>query len=131
MKILKIVVILLLANTVILSAQQVNQVDDKKETDGFLAFLPESLMSIFEQVNVDRMEDDSFDEDALYHAEDLDEITIGKKQANLSARVKLDLDLAPDMTEIYPLGKGHLIDEWDYRKDEYLINYHQKTAFKI
>ncbi len=103
--------------------KQSNQMDDDKETDGFLAFLPESLMSIFEQVNVDRMEDDSFDEDALYHAEDLDEITIGKKQANLSSRIKMDLDLQPDMTEIYPLGKGHLIDEWDYRKNDYLINY--------
>ncbi|WP_309496597.1 VWA domain-containing protein [Sulfurovum sp.] len=103
--------------------KQSNQMDDDKETDGFLAFLPESLMSIFEQVNIDRMEDDSFDEDALYHAEDLDEITIGKKQANLSSRIKMDLDLQPDMTEIYPLGKGHLIDEWDYRKSDYLINY--------
>ncbi len=100
-----------------------NQMDDNRETDGFLAFLPESLMSIFEQVNVDRMEDDSFDEDALYHAEDLDEITIGKKQANLASRIKMDLDMQPDMTEIYPLGKGHLIDEWDYRKSDYLINY--------
>ena len=103
--------------------KQTNQVDDKHETDGFLAFLPESLMSIFEQVNVDRMEDDSFDENALYHAEDLDEITLGKKQANLSSRIKMDLDLQPDMTEIYPLGKGHLIDEWDYKKSEYLVNY--------
>ena len=103
--------------------KQTNQMDDKHETDGFLAFLPESLMSIFEQVNVDRMEDDTFDEDALYHAEDLDEITLGKKQANLSSRIKMDLDLQPDMTEVYPLGKGHFIDEWDYRKDEYLINY--------
>jgi len=103
--------------------KQTNQINDKKETDGFLAFLPESLMSIFEQVNVDRMEDDSFDENALYHAEDLDEITIGKKQANLSSRIKIDLDLQPDMTEIYPLGEGHFIDEWDYRKDAYLINY--------
>jgi nitric oxide reductase NorD protein len=32
-----------------------------------------------EQVNVDRQENDSFDEDALYNAEDLDEITLGKK----------------------------------------------------
>ena len=103
--------------------KQANEMDDKHETDGFLAFLPESLMSIFEQVNVDRCEDDTFDEDALYHAEDLDEITLGKKQANLSARIKMDLDLQPDMTEIYPLGKGHLIDEWDYRKKDYLINY--------
>jgi len=103
--------------------KQANQIDDTKETNGFLVFLPESLMSIFEQVNVDRMEDDSFDEDALYHAEDLDEITIGKKQANLSSRIKMDLDLQPDMREIYPLGKGHLIDEWDYRINDYLINY--------
>lgn len=103
--------------------KQTNQIDDKKETDGFLAFLPESLMSIFEQVNVDRMEDDSFDENALYHAEDLDEITLGKKQANLSSRIKMDLDLQPDMTEVYPLGKGHFIDEWDYRKSDYLVNY--------
>jgi nitric oxide reductase NorD protein len=103
--------------------KKTNKLDDTKESDGFLAFLPESLMSIFEQVNVDRMEDDSFDEDALYHAEDLDEITIGKKQANLSSRIKMDLDLEVDMTEIYPLGEGHLIDEWDYRKNKYLKNY--------
>lgn len=103
--------------------KQTNQIDDTKETNGFLAFLPESLMSIFEQVNVDRMEDDSFDDNALYHAEDLDEITLGKKQANLSSRIKMDLDLQPDMREIYPLGKGHLIDEWDYRINNYLINY--------
>ena len=103
--------------------KQANQSDDKHETDGFLAFLPESLMSIFEQVNVDRTEDDSFDENALYHAEDLDEITIGKKQANLASRIKMDLDVQADLTEIYPLGKGHLIDEWDYRKKDYLINY--------
>jgi len=103
--------------------KQINQIDDKHETDGFLAFLPESLMSIFEQVNVDRCEDDSFDEDALYHAEDLDEITIGQKQANLSARIKMDLELLPDTTVVYPLGKGHYIDEWDYLKLEYLVKY--------
>jgi len=103
--------------------KQTEQIDDKHETDGFLAFLPESLMSIFEQVNVDRCEDDSFDEDALYHAEDLDEITIGQKQANLSARIKMDLELMPDNTIVYPLGKGHFVDEWDYKKSDYLLKY--------
>lgn len=100
-----------------------SQIDDKKETDGFLSFLPESIMNIMEHVNVDRSEDDSFDEDALYHAEDLDEITLGKKSANLSSRIKMDLDLQPDMSEIYPLGKGHFIDEWDYKAKRYLKNY--------
>jgi len=98
------------------------KIDDSKETDGFMAYLPESIMSILEQVNVDRSEDDSFDEDALYNAEDLDEITLGKKKANLSARLKLDLDLTNESKEEYPLG-NHLIDEWDYSKKDYLKNY--------
>ncbi|MEO1954453.1 MAG: VWA domain-containing protein [Campylobacterales bacterium] len=103
--------------------KQANKSDDKRETDGFFAFLPESLMSIFEQINIDRTEDDSFDEDALYHAQDLDEITLGQKQANLSSRIKMDLDLKPDITEIYPLGSGHFLDEWDYKKDAYLSRF--------
>lgn len=100
-----------------------NQIDDTKETDGFLSFLPDSIMNILEHVNVDRSEDDSFDENALYHAEDLDDITLGKKSANLSSRIKMDLDLQPEMSEIYPLGRGHFIDEWDYRTKQYLKNY--------
>ena len=103
--------------------KQANKMDDKKETDGLLAFLPDAMMSIMEQVNVDRSEDDSFDEDALYNAEDLDEITLGQKKANLSARLKMDLDIAVDSKEEYPLGKGHFIDEWDYSKEVYLKNY--------
>jgi len=103
--------------------KQANKMDDKKETDGFVAFLPESIMSILEQVNVDRAEDDSFDEDALYNAEDLDEITLGQKKANLSARVKMDLDIARNDSEEYPIGKGNFHDEWDYSKGIYLTNY--------
>jgi len=103
--------------------KQADKLDDKKETDGMLMFLPDSLMSIMEQVNVDRSEDDSFDEDALYNAMDLDEITLGNKKANLSARLKMDLDLPTNSNEEYPLGKGHFIKEWDYRKDTYLQNY--------
>ena len=103
--------------------KKANQINDKKETDGFMAFIPEGLMSLLEQVNVDRAEDDSFDEDALYNAEDLDEITLGQKKANLNARVKMDLDLKPNMREEYPLGKGYYIDEWDYTKKKYLKDY--------
>ncbi|MCX6062444.1 MAG: VWA domain-containing protein [Campylobacterales bacterium] len=99
------------------------QIDDKKETDGLLLFLPESIMSFMEQVRVDRQENDSFDEDALYNAEDLDEITLGQKDANLSARIKMDLDISANSVEEYPLGKGHFIDEWDYKKESYLKNY--------
>ena len=103
--------------------KQSSQMDDDKKSDGLLVFLPDSLMSIMEQINVDRSEDDSFDEDALYNAEDLDEITLGKKSANLTARIKMDLDYAVNDAEEYPLGKGHFIDEWDYKKQDYLKGY--------
>jgi len=103
--------------------KKANQIDDEKETDGLLLFLPESLMSFMEQVNVDRQENDSFDEDALYNAADLDEITLGKKDANLSSRVKMDLDISARDVEDYPLGEGFLRDEWDYKKESYLKKY--------
>jgi len=103
--------------------KEANQIDDKKETDGLLAFLPDAMMSIMEKVNVDRSEDDSFDEDALYNAEDLDEITLGAKKANLSARLKMDLNLSVNSKEEYPLGNGHFLDEWDYSKGAYLKKY--------
>ncbi len=103
--------------------KKANQIDDEKETDGLLLFLPESLMSFMEQVNVDRQENDSFDEDALYNAADLDEITLGKKDANLSSRVKMDLDISSREVEDYPLGDGFLRDEWDYKKGIYLKKY--------
>jgi len=103
--------------------KKTEQIEDKKETDGLLLFLPESIMSLMEQVRVDRQENDSFDEDALYNAEDLEEITLGQKDANLSARIKMDLDISANSVEEYPLGKGHFIDEWDYKKEIYLKNY--------
>lgn len=103
--------------------KKAHQMDDKKETDGFMAFLPEGLMSILEQINVDRSEDDSFDEDALYNAQDLDEITLGQKKANLNARIKMDLDLSKNIKDEYPIGNGYYIDEWDYQKKRYLKNY--------
>ncbi len=103
--------------------KKAKQIDDKKKTDGFMAFIPEGMMSILEQVNVDRAEDDSFDEDALYNAQDLDEITLGQKKANLNARLKMDLDIKANMNEEYPIGRGHFIDEWDYTKKSFLKNY--------
>lgn len=99
------------------------QIDDTKETDGLLLFLPESIMSFMEQVRVDRQENDSYDEDALYNAEDLEDIMLGQKDANLSSRIKMDLDISANSIEHYPLGRGHFIDEWDYKKEVYLKNY--------
>jgi len=95
--------------------KQINKSDDN-EADGMLIFLPDSPASFMELVNVDRAQDDSFDEDALENAKDLDEISLGKKQANLAARVKMDLNAMNDDFEVYCVDGGHYIDEWDYNK---------------
>lgn len=103
--------------------KKVEKIDDKSKTDGLLVFLPEGLMSILERVNVDRSEDDSFDENALFNAQDLDEITIGRKKANLNARIKMDLDIENDVIEEYPIKSNFSLDEWDYKKQKYLENF--------
>ena len=53
-----------------------------------MAFLPEGLITISEKINIDRSEDDSDDEDAMFNAKDLDELTLGKKRKGV---VKHDL----------------------------------------
>jgi nitric oxide reductase NorD protein len=103
--------------------KKAEQRDDRKKTDGMLLFLPESIMSFMEQVNVDRQENDSFDDNALYDAQELDEITLGRKDANLNARLKMDLDITAHSVEYYPIGNGHFLDEWDYQKEQYLTRY--------
>jgi len=102
--------------------KQINKSDDN-EADGMLIFLPDSPASFMELVNVDRAQDDSFDEDALENAKDLDEISLGKKQANLAARVKMDLNAMNDDFEVYCVDGGHYIDEWDYNQEKYLNSY--------
>ena len=100
-----------------------SRVDDESETDGFLAFLPEGLMSISERINIDRSEDDSQDDDAGFHAKDLDELTLGKKKKGLASKLKIDLELPTEEIESYAVGEGILHDEWDYRKETYLKDY--------
>ncbi|WP_419773478.1 nitric oxide reductase activation protein NorD [Halarcobacter sp.] len=107
----------------LLMKKKVEKIDDKSKTDGLLVFLPEGLMSILERVNVDRSEDDSFDENALFNAQDLDEITIGRKKANLNARIKMDLDIENATIEEYPIKSNFSLDEWDYKKQKYLENF--------
>ncbi len=102
--------------------KQINKSDDN-EADGMLIFVPDSPASFMELVNVDRAQDDSFDEDALENAKDLDEISLGKKQANLAARVKMDLNAINDDFEVYIIDGGHYVDEWDYKQGKYLNSY--------
>lgn len=100
-----------------------SRTDDESETDGFLAFLPEGLMTISERINIDRSEDDSEDEDAAFNAQDLDELTLGKKKKGLASKLKIDLELPTEEIDTYAVGEGIKLDEWDYTKEVYLKDY--------
>ena len=100
-----------------------SRTNDESETDGFMAFLPEGLMTISERINVDRSEDDSEDEDAAFNAEDLDELTLGKKKKGLASKLKIELELPTEEIDTYSVGEGIKLDEWDYTKEAYLKDY--------
>ncbi len=103
--------------------KQGKRVDDKKKTDGLLVFLPESLFTWSERINVDRSEDDSFDEEAPFIARELEEITLGERRDGLASRLKMDLDLPSADADDYPVGRGIRLPEWHYKRHAHLENY--------
>ena len=80
----------------------------------------EKMLSIAEMVNLNRLVDDEEDEDAHKSAEQLDEITVSPHHKKAAAKIRLDLDLPPDVAAGAPLSGKYRYPEWDYRKGRYL-----------
>ncbi len=95
-----------------------NRIDDSKETDGLLIFQLESLFSWAEQVELDRCQDESLDDDVESVAEDVDIITLSRQRRAGAAKVKFDMDLPAAQNDELPLGDGIRLPEWDYRKSQ-------------
>jgi nitric oxide reductase NorD protein len=100
--------------------KQAQRIDDTKETDGLLVFLPDSLMSWTEQVNVDRCQDDEDDSEPV--ARDVDLITLSRQRKAAAAKVKFDLDLPAEENDELRLGSGIRLPEWHYKKRQLIPN---------
>jgi nitric oxide reductase NorD protein len=100
--------------------KQAQRIDDTKETDGLLVFLPDSLMSWTEQVNVDRCQDE--DDDSEPVARDIDLITLSRQRKASAAKVKFDLDLPAEENDELHLGNGIRLPEWHYKKQRLIPN---------
>ncbi|WP_273207612.1 nitric oxide reductase activation protein NorD [Marinobacter subterrani] len=96
--------------------KQAQRIDDEHETDGLLVFLPDSLMSWTEQINLDRCQDDDSDDDFEQIANDIDLITVSRQRKATAAKVKFDLDLPAAENDELCLGPGIRLPEWHYRK---------------
>jgi nitric oxide reductase NorD protein len=83
----------------------------------------EKLLSLAEMVNVNRGKEDDDEEDARKAADDLDRITVSAHSRKAATRLRLDLDLPPDVQAGGALRGSHLYPEWDYRKGVLLADH--------
>jgi len=76
----------------------------------------EKILSLAEMINVNRGQDDDDEDNAKKAADDLDEITVSPNTKKAATRIRLDLDLPPDVQTGGALTGVHTYPEWDYRK---------------
>jgi nitric oxide reductase NorD protein len=94
--------------------------DGANRRDPFVLNRFEKILAMAEMVNVDRPADDSEDEDAQKAADDLEEITLGRRSGKPATRLKFDLDLPPEALDASRLKADLTYPEWDYRSGSYL-----------
>jgi len=93
-------------------------VEDIDGRNGLIVFRLESLFSWSEYVPVDRTADDTEEEEAERVAEDLDVISLARRNDATASRLRLDLDLPAAAEDDIPLSDGRLLPEWDWRRGE-------------
>lgn len=94
--------------------------DGAAKRDPFILNRFEKILAMAEMVNVDRPADDSEDEDARKAADDLEELSIGRRSGKPATKLKFDLDLPPEVVDPSRLGGERLYPEWNYRSRAYL-----------
>jgi nitric oxide reductase NorD protein len=94
--------------------------DGANRRDPFVLNRFEKILAMAEMVNVDRPADDNEDEDAQKAADDLEEITLGRRSGKPATRLKFDLDLPPEALDASRLNAELTYPEWDYRSRSYL-----------
>ena len=98
--------------------KKAERVDSPDSRGGMMIFRLESLFSWSEFSKMDRGTDDSDEDDEDYQStiDDLDKITLTKKQEHQkSGQIKIDLDLPSASEDDIPLGEGIKLPEWNYK----------------
>jgi len=100
------------------SRKKAERVDSPDSRGGMMIFRLESLFSWSEFSKMDRGTDDSDEDEEDYQStiDDLDKITLTKKQEHQkSGQIKIDLDLPSASEDDIPLGEGITLPEWNYK----------------
>lgn len=102
-------------------AEQVEKPDNKNAL--VMMFRAESLPTWAEYVRVNRAYDDDPDPNAKDAAKDLDQLSLMRDGQTSASKVKFDLDLPSAAEDDAPVGPGLPLPEWDYRKNQLLLDY--------
>ena len=109
------------------TATRQSEEDSRSERSPFILNRFEKILAMAEMVNVDRPTDDSEESDGKA-ADDLDDMTLGRRKERPSSKFRFDLDLPPDMVDPSAITAEISYPEWDYRKGQYLENYTRVLA---
>ncbi|TWA70010.1 nitric oxide reductase NorD protein [Azospirillum brasilense] len=93
--------------------------DQTRRDDPLLLNRFEKILGLAEMVNLNRKVEDDDEESARKAAEDLDEISVGQHERKASTKLKLDLDLASEETDVAPLRAEITYPEWDWKRRLY------------
>lgn len=96
------------------AAERKNQ-DNAERKDPLILNRFEKILAFADMVNVNRGADDPDEEEAKKAAEEMDKITISKHAKKAATKLKFDLDLPPEATDVTRLTGTHLYPEWDHR----------------
>ncbi len=94
----------------------------RSERSPFILNRFEKILAMAEMVNVDRPTDNGEGNDRTA-ADDLDDVTLGRRKERPSSIFRFDLDLPPEMVDPAGVTAEISYPEWDYRKGQYLDNY--------
>jgi nitric oxide reductase NorD protein len=104
------------------TATRQREEERRSERSPFILNRFEKILAMAEMVNVDRPTDDGEENDRKA-ADDLDDMTLGRRKDRPSSKFRFDLDLPPEMVDPAGITAEISYPEWDYRKGQYLENY--------
>ncbi|WEX08567.1 VWA domain-containing protein [Chelativorans sp. AA-79] len=97
------------------------EADQPRRRDPFVLNRFEKMLTLAEMVNVNRPSDDDEDDEAQKAADDIEDLTVSRRQPGRpAARLKFDLDLPPEAVDTARLTGLLTYPEWDYTRRAYL-----------
>lgn len=96
------------------------QRDEANRRDSFIMHRFEGILSWVESLNLNRMVDQSDEDDAAKAADDQDNITLSRHDQRTKTRLKLHLDMAPEDADHEAIAEALTYPEWDAATRTYL-----------